>query len=102
MDMPVEQTWNKDEFTNVASALSLQASRQPGATAIHYPQGGAFKKGAYASCTYRELNELSDCYARGLQEYGIGPGTRTALMLTPGLDFFAMFSPCSRPAPYRC
>ncbi|MCJ7815088.1 MAG: fatty acid CoA ligase family protein, partial [Xanthomonadales bacterium] len=91
MDMPVENTWNTDEFSNVASALSWQARRQPNAIAIHYPKSGAFKKHHYASCTYLELNELSDCYARGLHEYGITPGTLTALMLTPGLEFFAMF-----------
>jgi acyl-CoA synthetase (AMP-forming)/AMP-acid ligase II len=91
MDMPVEKTWNTDEFSNVASALNWQARRQPQVTAIHYPKGGVLKKRRYQSCTYRELNELSDRYARGLHRYGIGPGTRTALMLTPGLDFFAMF-----------
>ena len=80
-----------NEFSNVAKALSRQAQQQPNVTAIHYPKSSAFKKHNYASCTYKELNELSDCYARGLHEYGIGPGTRTALMLTPGLDFFAMF-----------
>ncbi len=91
MDMPVEKTWNTEEFSNVANALSLQALRQPNAIAIHYPTSGAFRKNQYQSCTYLELNELSDCYARGLHQYGILPGTRTALMLTPGLDFFAMF-----------
>jgi acyl-CoA synthetase (AMP-forming)/AMP-acid ligase II len=91
MDIPVQKTWNTDEFSNVASALNWQARHQPNATAIHYPKSSAFRKQHYASCSYRELNELSDCYARGLHEYGIGPGTRTALMLTPGLNFFAMF-----------
>lgn len=91
MDMPVDKTWNTDEFINVASALSWQAERQPGAIAIHYPTSSTFKKSHYESCTYRELNELSDCFARGLHAYGITPGTRTALMLTPGLNFFAMF-----------
>jgi acyl-CoA synthetase (AMP-forming)/AMP-acid ligase II len=91
MDMPVDKTWNTDEFSNIASALSLQAQRQPNVTAIHYPRSSAFRKQLYESRTYQELNQLSDCYARGLQDYGIGPGTRTALMLTPGLDFFAMF-----------
>jgi acyl-CoA synthetase (AMP-forming)/AMP-acid ligase II len=91
MDMPVEKTWNTDEFSNVASALSSQARRQPNVTAIHYPKSSAFRKLSYASCSYKELDDLSDCYARGLHDYGIGPGTRTALMLTPGLDFFAMF-----------
>jgi acyl-CoA synthetase (AMP-forming)/AMP-acid ligase II len=91
MDMPVENTWNKEEFNNVASALSWQAARQPGVTAIYYPRSSSFSKNNYDSCTYQELNQLSDTYARGLQAYGIGPGVRTALMLTPGLDFFAMF-----------
>jgi acyl-CoA synthetase (AMP-forming)/AMP-acid ligase II len=89
--MPVENTWNKEEFNNVASALSWQAARQPGVTAIYYPRSSSFSKNNYDSCTYQELNQLSDTYARGLQAYGIGPGVRTALMLTPGLDFFAMF-----------
>jgi acyl-CoA synthetase (AMP-forming)/AMP-acid ligase II len=91
MDTPVEQNWNADESSNVASALSWQARRQPNATAIHYPKAGAFGKEKYLSCTYQELDELSESYARGLVEYGIGPGTRTALMLTPGLEFFAVF-----------
>jgi acyl-CoA synthetase (AMP-forming)/AMP-acid ligase II len=91
MDMPVETSWNRDECSNVATALTWQARRQPNVTAIHYPQSGTFRKGEYSSCTYQELDELSDSYARGLTAYGIGPGTRTALMLTPGLDFFAMF-----------
>ena len=91
MDTPVEQTWNADESRNVAAALSWQAERQPNAIAIHYPEKGALGKPRYRSCTYIELDRLSDDYARGLQEYGIGKGTRTALMLTPGLEFFAVF-----------
>ena len=91
MESPVENTWNTVENSNVASALSWQAQRQPSATAIHYPKTGKFGKEKYLSCSYRELDELSDAYARGLQAYGIGHGTRTALMLTPGLDFFAVF-----------
>jgi len=91
MDMPVDNNRYTDDRANVASALSWQARRQPNATAIHYPTGGAFRKADYASCTYQELDELSNCYARGLHAYGITAGTRTALMLTPGLDFFAMF-----------
>ena len=91
MDMPVDKTWDRDDFSNVAGALGWQAQQQPGTVAIHYPVPGAFRKPRYASCSYLELNELSDCYARGLHEYGIVPGTRTALMLTPGVSFFAMF-----------
>jgi len=91
MDRPVETNPSWDECANVATALSWQARRQPNVTAIHYPQSGTFRKSTYTSCTYQELDELSNCYARGLTAYGIGAGMRTALMLTPGLDFFAMF-----------
>jgi acyl-CoA synthetase (AMP-forming)/AMP-acid ligase II len=91
MDQPVEPTWNRDDFTNVASALSWQAHRQPNAVAIHYPRSRLFRKPTYQSCTYRDLDDLSNAYARGLTAYGIGPGVRTALMVTPGLDFFALF-----------
>jgi acyl-CoA synthetase (AMP-forming)/AMP-acid ligase II len=91
MDTPVENTWNTDDYSNVASALSWQAQRQPNAIAIHYPVSGAFKRHHYQGCTYQQLDELSETYARGLLKYGIGPGVRTALMLTPGLEFFAVF-----------
>lgn len=87
----MNEYWNAAESSNVASALSWQARRQPNAVAIHYPAKSALGKTAYRSCSYRELDELSDTYARGLHACGILPGTRTALMLTPGLDFFAMF-----------
>ncbi len=68
-----------------------QAEQQGQNTAIHYPVGKRGKRIAYESVSYSALNELSDEYARGLIEYGIGRGIRSALMLTPGLDFFAMF-----------
>ena len=82
---------NKTDSCNIATALVDQADRQGGNIAIHYPVGKRGNRVAYESVSYHTLNELSDNYARGLVEYGIGRGTRTALMLTPGLDFFAMF-----------
>ena len=82
---------NTSETCNIASALIRQAGQQGGNVAIHYPVGKRGKRVNYESVTYSALNELSDEYARGLIEYGIGRGVRSALMLTPGLDFFAMF-----------
>ena len=79
------------ETCNIASALVSQAGQQGQNTAIHYPVGKRGDQITYASVSYSDLNNLSDDYARGLIEYGIGRGTRSALMLTPGLDFFAMF-----------
>ncbi len=82
---------NKTETCNIASALISQAVRQADNIAIHYPTSKRGDHLHYKSVTYAALNELSDDYARGLIEYGIGRGLRTALMLTPGLDFIAMF-----------
>ena len=82
---------NSTQTCNIASALIRQAEQQGRNTAIHYPVGKRGKRIAYESVSYSALDELSDEYARGLMEYGIGRGTRSALMLTPGLDFFAMF-----------
>jgi len=79
------------ETCNIAAALGKQAERQGNNTAIFYPVGKRDNHVSYQSVSYSTLNELSDDYARGLIEYGIGRGVRTALMLTPGLDFFAMF-----------
>ena len=82
---------NRTETCNIASALVHQAKLQGQNIAIHYPVGKRGKRIAYESVSYSALNTLSDEYARGLIEYGIGRGIRSALMLTPGLDFFAMF-----------
>ena len=81
----------KTETCNIASALVEQASRQGANAAIHFPTGKRAGQIQYRSVSYAELNGLSDDYAKGLIEYGIGRGVRAALMLTPGLDFFAMF-----------
>jgi acyl-CoA synthetase (AMP-forming)/AMP-acid ligase II len=79
------------EPCNVAAALAEQARAQPDNAAIHYPAG--VRKGVvqYRSASYARLDALSDRYARGLQAYGIGQGARVALMVPPGLEFFALF-----------
>jgi hypothetical protein len=63
----------------------------PDVAAIHYPTRSLFKGRPYQTCSYYQLDELSNSYARGMAEFGINPGTRTVLMLKPGLDFFAVF-----------
>ncbi len=83
--------WNRPEHCNVAGALSWQEARQSDAPAIHYPTGLATGKVQYQSISYYALDELTDRYARGLLEFGIVRGTRTALMVPPGLPFFALF-----------
>jgi len=82
---------HKTETCNIAAALINQAESQADNIAIHYPTGRRGNDVQYQSVSYAALNELSNDYAHGLIDYGIGRGVRTALMLTPGLDFFAMF-----------
>jgi acyl-CoA synthetase (AMP-forming)/AMP-acid ligase II len=90
MDMPADPARETLEQPNVTTALSWQARRQPNGSAVHYPRAGAFRGGDYASCTFQELDELSESYSRGLTACGIGPGVRSALLLTPDLDFIAV------------
>jgi len=71
--------------SNIASHLVNMARRQPEATAIIVPWG---RRGG--SLTYGQLDDRSSRIARGLERMGIGPGVRTALMVQPGLDLFAL------------
>jgi acyl-CoA synthetase (AMP-forming)/AMP-acid ligase II len=87
----MSEGWKSPAVHNVAGALAWQASRRPEVAAIHFPTGLRRGHVRYRSSSYAELNELSDDYARGLREYGITRGTRVALMVPPGLDFFALF-----------
>jgi acyl-coenzyme A synthetase/AMP-(fatty) acid ligase len=93
MDKLVNKAWNTSTVCNVAGALSWQAGRQPDAAAIHYPTRSWLRRWHYASCSYYQLNELSNSFARGMTQLGIVAGTRTALMLKPTefLRYFALF-----------
>ena len=77
--------------TNIAHALTRQAEAQPDATALVLPLKR--KKGGWVDrrWAYRELNELTDRLAAGLQAKGIGKGTRVGFMVPPSLEFFALF-----------
>jgi acyl-CoA synthetase (AMP-forming)/AMP-acid ligase II len=85
------ERWQSPVMHNVAGALTCQAERQPDQPAIHYPAGISGGRIEYRSSSYAELDELSNRWSHGLQSIGIGRGTRTALMVPPGLDFFAVF-----------
>jgi len=91
METRDKKPWNTEKLCNVAGALNWQAKRQPEVPAIHYPARSWFGGFRYNACSYLQLNELSNRYAAGMAQYGIVAGTRVALMLRPGLDFFAVF-----------
>jgi len=69
--------------SNIASHLPTIAKLQPNALAVAEQKNGH-------QYTYRQLDDASDLIAKGLQAAGIGKGVRTVLMVTPGLDFFAL------------
>jgi len=69
---------------NIAAYLPLMASRRPDQPAVIFPKGGG------AQLSFRQLNEESDRCAHGLSRLGIGRGTRTVLMVRPGLEFFGL------------
>ncbi|PLX99028.1 MAG: peptide synthase [Desulfuromonas sp.] len=71
---------------NIASHLPRMAALQPETAALHIPVGG----GEYRHVSFRELEQESNRVAHALEQVGICRGVRTALMVTPGLDFFAL------------
>jgi acyl-CoA synthetase (AMP-forming)/AMP-acid ligase II len=76
---------------NVAAALPARAATQPTALAVVQPRG--YLRGGrmrYRHYTYGELDAESDRLARGLEQVGVRRGTRTVLMVPPGLEFFAL------------
>ena len=79
------------DFVNIASFLPVMAEKQPHERAIIIPKGRDSEgKAICTHYTFEQLNKESDCIARGLEKIGIGRGVRTALMVGPGLDFFAL------------
>jgi acyl-CoA synthetase (AMP-forming)/AMP-acid ligase II len=70
---------------NVAEYLVRAAAERPDAPAVHTPY-----RGGYRTLTFHELNADADALAHGLAAAGIGRGTRTAVMVPPGPDFFAL------------
>jgi len=79
------------EVVNIAAQLPAMAERQPDRPAIMYPDGrNADGRVRYIHYTYRQLDQVSNEIARGLESVGIGRGVRTVLMVRPSLEFFAL------------
>ncbi len=75
---------DKKNFINIASYLPEMARRLPDEPAVIVQSRG------YSHYTFKELDEKSDSIAKGLEAIGIRKGTRTALMVKPGLEYFAL------------
>jgi acyl-CoA synthetase (AMP-forming)/AMP-acid ligase II len=72
-----------NDIVNISRPLTELARSQPDTPAIIFPQENR-------TLTYRQLDEESDRLARGLARLGIGRGVRTALLVPPGPELFAL------------
>ncbi|MBK5276586.1 MAG: AMP-binding protein [Desulfuromonadales bacterium] len=71
------------DIVNISNPLTEMARLQPDTAAIIFPQEGR-------SLTFRELDLESNRIARGLLRLGIRRGMRTALLVPPSPELFAI------------
>ncbi len=71
---------------NIASYLPLMANQYPDKPAMIIQKS----IGKFQHYSYQELDEACDRITRGFTQLGIKKGTRTALMVKPGFDFFTL------------
>ena len=81
---------------NIASYLPLMASRVPDQAAVVVARSGPIgSREGYHRVTFAELEDRTNRYANGLGDIGISRGTRTLVMVRPGVEFigliFALF-----------
>lgn len=77
--------------SNIGARLRAFASDRPWKRAVVFPESrDAQGRVAYTHLTFNQLHEESDAIGRGLRELGIERGTKTLLMVTPSLEFFAL------------
>ena len=76
-------------YTNISVGLKKTQEKYPFKRAVVYP-AGRDKKGRvlYSQMTFTQLETESDRLAFGLERIGIIRGTRTILMVPPGMEFF--------------
>jgi len=70
-------------IVNIAQPLTEMARLQPDAPAIIFPR-------EKRTLSFRELDRESDRIARGLRRIGIGRGMKTALLVPPSPELFAL------------
>ena len=82
---------NSGDGLNIAQILRDVAKKKPYGKAVVETCGRDWwGRNAYAHLTFKGLDQLSDRMAHGFERFGITKGTRTVLMVTPGLDFAAL------------
>ena len=78
-------------YTNISSGLKNAKEKYPYKKAVIYPAGRDLAgRVTYSHLTFSQLETESDRLAFGLEKIGIIRGTRTILMVPPGIDFFIL------------
>ena len=87
-----EENPTRDQpVVNIAYRLRETAGRMPYKRAVVYPAGrDRHGRVAYAHLTFEQLERESDSLAAGLVSIGIQRGTKTVLMVKPGIEFFVL------------
>lgn len=86
----VKSTWPLDQLTNVGHVVSLASAEMGESIAVAAPANKNAKRPIqYNTITFSELEYRSNQIALGLQQLGIQPGTRIALMVPPGIEFIS-------------
>ncbi len=76
-------------YANIAESLIKTAQTMPYKRAVVYPAGrDKNNQVLYSHLTFKQLDVLSSRLAAGLESIGISRGTRTILMVPPGMEFF--------------
>ncbi len=78
-------------YTNISFGLKESVQKHPHKRAVVYP-ASKDKKGRvlYSQMTFAQLDKESDRLAFGLEKIGINRGTRTIVMVPPGMEFFVL------------
>ena len=80
-----------NDHVNISSWLKQSTQRHPYKRAVVYPASRDSKgRVLYSQLTFLQLEQKSDDLAFGLEEKGITRGTRTILMVPPGMEFFIL------------
>lgn len=90
------------DVTNMSTHLAAMAARQPDTPAVFAPRRDSAGQLHYDQLTFQQLNDDCERLAHGFERIGIRRGVRTALMVPPSLDFFALTLRCSAWVRCRC
>ena len=85
---PLPEPSDRALRVNVADRLRPIAERYPDSVAVAcLGRGDVAGRNAYATCTFRELDQDATTLACGFAELGVRPGTRMVLLVRPGVEF---------------